>query len=336
MSIQLPFCACGCGGRVTKPGNKYIVGHSIRGKTPYNKGNHRTEEEKQMYAKSREINKLVKEGKIELPFCECGCGGRVKKYGHRFIHGHQRRGKHLSEETKQKLRENHTGNPSPMKGKHHTEEAKQKNREAHLGKTTWNKGLTKDSDDRVNRSAENGGKSRRVFYASEEGQRYIEECLKSENHPMYGKHPSDETRQKLSDATSGEKNPMYGRTGEDAPNYGRTGEKASQWKGGISHLPYCEKFDDDLKERVCEFFDRKCYVCGKTEAENGQKLSVHHVNYNKMVCCNDVKPLFVPLCRKCHSKTNKDREYWEEFFTISLKYLTNGECFLPKKNIKEF
>ena len=24
-------------------------------------------------------------------------------------------------------------------------------------------------------------------------------------------------------------------------------------------------------------------------------------------------------------------EYWEEFFTVSLNYLTNGECFIQKE-----
>ena len=109
-----------------------------------------------------------------------------------------------------------------------------------------------------------------------------------------------------------------------------TGESAQNWQGGISWEPYCEKFDEDLKERVRIFFGRCCYVCGIDESELGQKLDVHHVNYDKMLCCNDVKPLFVPLCKKCHGKTHGNREYWEEFFTISLKCLTKGECFIKK------
>ena len=27
----------------------------------------------------------------DLPFCECGCGKRVKRKGNRFIHGHNRK-----------------------------------------------------------------------------------------------------------------------------------------------------------------------------------------------------------------------------------------------------
>lgn len=44
-------------------------------------------------------------------------------------------GKHLSEETKQKLSE-------VNKGKHHSEETKRKQSESHKGKTPWNKGKT--------------------------------------------------------------------------------------------------------------------------------------------------------------------------------------------------
>ena len=108
------------------------------------------------------------------------------------------------------------------------------------------------------------------------------------------------------------------------------GEKSWKWQGGVSFEPYCIKFNEEFRERVRNYFGSCCYVCGKNETDNKAKLSVHHVNYNKMVCCNDVKPLFVPLCKSCHSKTNTNRKYWEEFFTISLEYLTKGECYAPK------
>ena len=111
----------------------------------------------------------------------------------------------------------------------------------------------------------------------------------------------------------------------------QTGENNSNWNGGTTFFPYCPKFDEDLKEKVRTYFNRECYLCGKTEKDNKTKLSVHHANYDKMVCCNDIEPLFVPLCKSCHAKTHgkngKNKEYWEEFFTISLKCLTKGKCF---------
>ena len=142
------------------------------------------------------------------------------------------------------------------------------------------------------------------------------------------------TRKKISDSLKGRKHSIEARQKMSvfAKKRLTNPEKNPMWKGGISYEPYCIKFNDDLKERVRKFFDRRCYLCDKTEIENGQRLSVHHVNYDKTVCCNDIKPLFVPLCKKCHNKTNSNREYWQVFFTISLEYLTNGECYLKKRN----
>ena len=237
----MSLCECGCGGEA-KPGRRFIDGHNSRVEHPL-KGKHLSEETKQKIRETQKINREIKEGKRpvpELPFCACGCGGRVTKPGNKYINGHNSRV------------------DNPLKGKHQTEEAKQKLREAHLGT-----------------------------------------------------HHSEVTKQLMSEAQLGEKN--------------------HRWLGGISFEPYCEKFDDDLKERVRDYFNGCCYVCGIGQSEFGRKLDVHHVNYDKMVCCNDVKPLFVPLCKKCHVKTYGNREYWEEFFTTSLNYLTNGECFLPKK-----
>ena len=58
-----------------------------------------------------ELNKEIKEEKepiLELPFCACGCGGRVTKPGNKYIRGHHARVDH------------------PMKGKHHSKKSKEK------------------------------------------------------------------------------------------------------------------------------------------------------------------------------------------------------------------
>lgn len=110
-----------------------------------------------------------------------------------------------------------------------------------------------------------------------------------------GRTLSKEHRKKLSDAgiglLAGEKNPM--------------------WRGGVSFEPYCPKFNERFKESIREKFDRTCFLCPTTEEENGRKLGVHHVNYNKDCLCDDSECEFVPLCNKCHTKTNHNREYWE-------------------------
>lgn len=47
----------------------------------------------------------------ELPFCECGCGGRVSKGRNQFIHGHNRRGVLLPPETCARMSAAKTGVP---------------------------------------------------------------------------------------------------------------------------------------------------------------------------------------------------------------------------------
>lgn len=234
------------------------------------------------------------------------------------------------------------------------------------GQIAWNKGLTKETDERVKRYAKNGNKGwflkgdsshNKGKHCSEEtkqklrdaklGSHHSEETKQKIREGNLGKVISEETKQKMSKSIKEALNDSdvreklrKGRLGKKHSeetkdklsklNSGKTGELSPAWKGGISFEPYCQKFNNDLKERVREYFDRKCYVCDKTEEKNGRKLDVHHVNYNKMMCCNDVKPLFVPLCRRHNAIANFNRESWEEFFTVSLEYLTNGECFLPK------
>ena len=79
---------------------------------------------------------------------------------------------------------------------------------------------------------------------------------------------------------------------------------------------YCYKFNETLKERIREKYDRKCLLCQLTEKENikkyGCKLPVHHVDYNKKCGCDGNECRLVPLCSKCHPKTNGNRSRWEQ------------------------
>lgn len=112
-------------------------------------------------------------------------------------------------------------------------------------------------------------------------------------------------------------------------------ENNPNWKGGVSSEPYCILFNKEFKERVREFFGRQCFECNKTEKENGRKLDVHHINYDKMVCCNDVIPLFAALCHGCNGKANGNRKYWEEHFTQKIMKEFNGKCFYTKEEMNE-
>jgi hypothetical protein len=111
-------------------------------------------------------------------------------------------------------------------------------------------------------------------------------------------------------------------------------ENCPTWKGGVSFEPYCHKFNKNFKDRVRAFFGKVCIECGKTEKDNGKKLAVHHVNYDKMICCNDVKPLFITLCKSCHTKTNNNREYWETHFTLIIEERYNGKCYFTEEEME--
>lgn len=100
------------------------------------------------------------------------------------------------------------------------------------------------------------------------------------------------------------------------------------WKGGLSYEPYCSKFDEEFKETCREFWNRKCGICGRPESENiekwKEKLSVHHVDYNKKSLCKDESNLFIPLCKICHAKTNHKRTWWKTYLTNYLMIWKNG------------
>ena len=168
-----------------------------------------------------------------------------------------------------------------------------------------------------------------------------------------GKHRSKETKKKMREAAMGKKNHMYGKSHtEETKQKMRDnhadfkGKKSGTWKGGLSFEPYCILFNDEFKERVREYWNRRCVVCGKIEAEQMNemlenekrpfRLAVHHVNYNKETCCDDSTPLFVSLCASCHAKIKFDDEYWEKYFTALIYNKNNdGKCFYAKEEYKD-
>lgn len=99
------------------------------------------------------------------------------------------------------------------------------------------------------------------------------------------------------------------------------GKNSPGWRGGVSFEPYCHKFNEKFKESIREKFGRVCFLCPTTEEENGRRLSVHHVDYNKDCLCDDSGCEFVPLCIPCHSKTNHDHDCWEKIIMDKLAAL---------------
>jgi len=136
---------------------------------------------------------------------------------------------------------------------------------------------------------------------------------------------TDERREKHRIAckgiNSGEHNPAYGKCGEDSWTYGTKrseevrqmqselkkglylGEDNPNWRGGKPVRGYPVEFSKELKTMIRKRYNFICQICGK------RGFSVHHVDYDKS---NSSEDNFIVLCRSCHTKTNYNRDYWEE------------------------
>jgi hypothetical protein len=108
------------------------------------------------------------------------------------------------------------------------------------------------------------------------------------------------------------------------------------WYGNVDYKvkpgEYCGQFNDEFRERVRAYWGYKCVECGTPQAKI--RLSVHHVHYDKKMCCNGSPRDVVPLCASCHLKTNFNRDYWENHFTeLIYAYHPGGKCFFTKEEM---
>jgi hypothetical protein len=108
----------------------------------------------------------------------------------------------------------------------------------------------------------------------------------------------------------------------------KTGDRNSNWRGGSSFGPYCQKFNAPLKREIRENFGHKCYLCGELEGE--RKLAVHHCDYNKGQGCG-FKWSLVALCKSCHAKTNRNKHFY--FNRLATYWAENPEINLAVAGI---
>jgi len=107
---------------------------------------------------------------------------------------------------------------------------------------------------------------------------------------------SEKTRAKLSAAHTGK---TLSEEHKAKLTAGRMGENNANWQGGISFEPYCPAFNDRLKESIRNRDNRTCVLCGKSEIQNGERLSVHHIDGDKRQGCGKSWYLCA-LCRSCN------------------------------------
>lgn len=229
-------------------------------------------------------------------------------------------------------------------GTERAKEIRRKNSEGHMGQTPWNKDIPRTEAEKQKISKNRKGKccgSDNPNYGkhpipwnknkpwSDKVKNKISKTLTGklvgENNPNYGNRGSKnplygtkrlpETIEKMRQIKLGENNPFYGHKHSDNQrakwSEDRKGSKHPQWIDGRSYEPYTSDWTDTLKEAIRQRDGYKCQKCGCPQAENVEKLSVHHADYNKKNC-NPTN--LITLCRGCHSEVNFDRDHWQSFF----------------------
>jgi len=182
-------------------------------------------------------------------------------------------------------------------GKRHSEESKEKIRLANLGHKVSEETIAKMKSSHI-------------------GKPMSEEAKEKQRNNKIGCSVSEETRIKQSCT--------------------RRGISVSEFNG-FSTKRYCELWTDEFRERVRAFFGYVCMYpgCGKTQEEEGRKLSVHHVNYDKQTCCRENEDVssrkFVTLCNRHNLAVNYDRELWERYFVGLINDEYEGRCYFTKE-----
>lgn len=85
------------------------------------------------------------------------------------------------------------------------------------------------------------------------------------------------------------------------------------WLGGKSFEPYPIGWTKTFKQQIRDRDNHECQICHKSEILLDEILSVHHIDYDK----ENLEPEnLISLCRSCHTKTNFNRNFWIDLFTM--------------------
>jgi len=142
----------------------------------------------------------------------------------------------------------------------------------------------------------------------------IRKVLMGNTRRLNKKHPHSETTKKK--ISLSEKGKFVSIETRKKMSKSHKGAKCHWWKGGISFEPYSTDWTDDLRDSIRKRDNYTCQICGIHQDElkgYQRKLDCHHIDYDK----DNLNPdNLITLCRKCHIKTNTNREYWIKYFLI--------------------
>ena len=147
--------------------------------------------------------------------------------------------------------------------------------------------------------------------------------IKGKKNPMFGKSHTDSTREKIkkkaknrktSKETKAKMSKVHRKRYEsknERVKSSQPGKLNGMWKGGISFHPYGVEFNNCLKEKIRKRDNYTCSYCKKKWKVGMNKLSIHHIDYDKK---NNNSDNLITLCVRCHMKTNSRREFWSSYF----------------------
>ena len=107
----------------------------------------------------------------------------------------------------------------------------------------------------------------------------------------------------------------YGRRCPVCAIINNSGENASNWRGGLSYIEYCEVWKDkEYKADIRERDNNRCLnpYCSSKKPND---LTIHHINYDKQDC--HFKNL-ITVCRSCNGKANYDRDWHQDWYQALL------------------
>lgn len=96
------------------------------------------------------------------------------------------------------------------------------------------------------------------------------------------------------------------------------GQNNPSWRGGSSFEPYCVNWTSEFKNYVKE---RDNYMCMNPDCwRTSERLSVHHIDYNKKHCTHDN---IITLCNSCNARANTSRR-WHKAWYQAIMYRRYG------------
>jgi hypothetical protein len=201
------------------------------------------------------------------------------------------------------------------KGQHHSEESKRKMSDANRGKCPSEEARQLMSASHCGSRNVNFGKfgdEHPMFgrHHSDESKKKMSESHCGKLHYLFGKHHSEETKRKISESERGkcysnESRELMSAARRGKPNLVLCGERNPAWKGGVTPLVQLIRHSFKYRQWISDVFVKDDYTCQKC-GERGVRLNAHHIKlFSQILFDNKITTLSQALeCEKLWNVNN--------------------------------